>query len=321
MEIDFYNISQKYFRGTITDEEEKLLSKFLQENEQNHKQFEQWSEEWHNAAQTQATAKTSSAWENLMKNQKKEQHSRGKKMYWYWSAAAVVLLLIGFGLWMFLPKSVDEQPFMAQTNQHEQQSVTLPDGTLVTLNGNSKLTYSSDFGKCDRIITFEGEGVFDVQKDATKPFIINVGDYSVTVLGTHFNLSAYQQDEAYTLALIEGSVKIKYKQDSVMVQPDESVRFDRQTTTFTKETIQAASADAWTQGKLAFDNIPLQDLARKLERIYDVNITFADSQVAQEKVYISVSTDEPFADVCTALEALLQITIKEQDGTYIFAAK
>ena len=331
MDIDFYKIAQSYFQGTITDEDEKLLSQFLQEGEQNRSLFQKWEEEWRDVARKQASGKTADAWKRMMERQQKEempvkeevpklhevvdQQKASKRRFGYWAAAAVALLLIGSALWLFLPKDSHE-PFLAQTAPHEQQTVTLPDGTQVTLNGGSTLTCANDFGKRDRRITFEGEGVFDVQKDAKKPFVIQVGDYSVTVLGTQFNLSAYQQDEAYTLSLMEGSVKIKHKQDSVLVSPNEQVRFDRETATFAKEPVQAADADAWTEGRLAFENIPLRDLAHKLERIYDVRISIADARVANEQVYISISTEESFADVCAALEALLPISIQEQNEIY-----
>lgn len=318
---DFYKIAQSYFQGTITDEEEKLLSGFLQENEENQNLFRQWSEEWHNVAQQQASAKTRASWERLKKNVTLDAPKTSKRgRYGYWAAAAVALLLIGCALWLFFPKATSE-PFMAQTDRHEHQAVTLPDGTQVTLNGESKLICANDFGKSARQISFEGEAVFDVAKDAEKPFVIQVGDYSVTVLGTHFNLSAYPQDEAYTLALMSGSVKVRYQQDSVLLQPNEQVRFDRQTATFTKETVQAEEAAAWTNGRLEFDNISLQDLVHKLERIYDVSIAISDPQLAQEQVYISISTEESFTDVCAALETLLPISINEQNGTYLISAQ
>lgn len=321
MDIDFYKIAQNYFQGTITEEDEKLLSGFLQESEHNRVLFRQWSDEWSQVAKEQASANTQAAWEQIVKSGKMGgQKPARKRMYAYWAAAAVALLLIGCALWLFIPKSANE-PFLAQTGKHEQKTVTLPDGTRVTLNSESTLSHSDDFGKRDRLVSFEGEGVFEVQKDAKKPFVIQVGDYSVTVLGTHFNLSAYSQDDAYTVALISGSVKVKYQQDSVVLQPDEQVRFDRQTATFTKETIQGENADAWTHGRLDFNNIPLRDLAHKLERIYDVRIAFDDPQLAQEQVYISISTEEPFQNVCSALEALMPIDIHEQNGTYLISAQ
>ena len=322
MDIDFYKLSQNYFQGRITDREEKLLHQFLKESEQNRALFQQWEAEWRNNAREQASAKTKAAWERMAAQMQTEAKANSsavrRKRGLYYAAAAVGLLLIGCALWLFLPKA-PVKPFMAETAPHEQKAFTLPDGTQVTLNGSSTLTCAADYGQRDRNITFDGEGVFDVQKDAAKPFIIHIGDYSVTVLGTQFNLSAYKEDGAYTLALIKGSVKIKYRQDSVMVQPNEQVRFDKQTATFLKEPIKAALADAWTEGRLAFENIPLQDLANKLERLYDVRITFVNPQIAQERVYISICTDEPFDDVCAALEALLPIVIQGQNSDYLIS--
>lgn len=336
MNIDFYKIAQSYFQGTITAEDEQLLSQFLQESEDHRVLFKQWSAEWHDKAKAQASSKTQAAWMRLTESQKKDNHSyqieakpavenkrrtvSPPKRYWYYAAAAVALLLIGSAIWLFKPDQI-ETPYMAQTERHEQRTVTLPDGTQVTLNGGSTLACADDFGKKDRRISFEGEGVFEVQKDAGKPFVIQVGDYSVTVLGTHFNLSAYQQDNAYTLALIEGSVKVKYLQDSVMMQPNELLRFDRQSSTFEKEPIQASTADAWTQGRLEFDNILLQDLASKLERQYDVTIEFENPQIASEQVYISISVEQSFADVCDALEALLPIEIDGENNVFMISAR
>jgi ferric-dicitrate binding protein FerR (iron transport regulator) len=336
MNIDFYKIAQSYFQGTITAEDEQLLSQFLQESEDHRVLFKQWSAEWHDKAKAQASSKTQAAWMRLTESQKKDNHSyqieakpavenkrrtvSPPKRYWYYAAAAVALLLIGSAIWLFKPDQI-ETPYMAQTERHEQRTVTLPDGTQVTLNGGSTLACADDFGKKDRRISFEGEGVFEVQKDAGKPFVIQVGDYSVTVLGTHFNLSAYQQDNAYTLALIEGSVKVKYLQDSVMMQPNELLRFDRQTSTFEKEPFQASTADAWTQGRLEFDNILLQDLASKLERQYDVTIEFENPQIASEQVYISISVEQSFADVCDALEALLPIEIDGENNVFMISAR
>ena len=336
MNIDFYKIAQSYFQGTITAEDEQLLSQFLQESEDHRVLFKQWSAEWHDKAKAQASSKTQAAWMRLTESQKKDNHSyqikenlvveskrrtvSSSKRYWYYAAAAVALLLIGSALWLFKP-DLAETPYMAQTERHEQRTVTLPDGTQVTLNGESTVACADDFGKKDRRINFEGEGVFEVQKDSGKPFVIQVGDYSVTVLGTHFNLSAYQQDNAYTLALIEGSVKVKYLQDSVMMQPNELLRFDRQTSTFEKEPFQASTADAWTQGRLEFDNILLQDLASKLERQYDVTIEFENPQIASEQVYISISVEQSFADVCDALEALLPIEIDGENNVFMISAR
>ena len=321
-ELEIYQIAQKYFRGTISAAEEKQLSEWLKDDA-HRSLFDTWKAEWRVQAKVQASEKTKAAWERLQavsRQQSAVSHQTIQPLNsWKWVRyAAIGLLLVGVGglLWLMRPSSVTETPFMAQTGAHEQQTVVLPDGTEVTMNNHTMLACAKDFGQSDRQITFDGEAVFHVAKDADRPFVINVGDYSVTVLGTVFNLSAYTTDDAYTVTLMEGAVKVQYATDSVIMQPMEEVRFDKETETFELQQVQIAKADMWLNGRLEFDDIELGDLAQKLEREYDVQIAFADEVVKTEKVYISISVKDNFADVCAALETLLPIHIDHEEDHY-----
>ena len=321
---EYYNIAKAYFRGTISAADEKRLSEWLKEDK-HALLFRIWKEEWHKQAKAQASEKTKAAWEKLRAtgewqtaNVSKPQIQPLSSLRWLRYAASV-LLLFGVALWLIIPRS--QEPFIAQTGAHEQQTFVLPDGTEVTMNIKSTLACAADFGKADRQITFDGEAVFHVAKDADKPFVINVGDYSVTVLGTVFNLSAYTTDDAYTVTLLEGAVKVKYAYDSVIMKPLDEVRFDKETESFELQQVQIAKADTWINGRLEFDNIELGDLAHKLEREYDVQIAFADKAVKAEKVYISISIEDNFADVCAALETLLPIRISQENDHYTISAQ
>jgi len=349
MKQEFKQIAQAYFRGTIEAADEVRLSAWLRESDANHTLFRQWEDEWRQVARSQASAKTQAAWEKMMqatssKEQKlhilKEQKPHllqeqkaqpqiiqpaGVKRIpqtnrrTYYAAAAVALLLIVTGMvWLLQPAA--QEPFMAQTGAHEMQQLTLPDGTKVTLNSLSSLACAGDFNNAERQIFFEGEAVFDVAKDAERPFVIHVGDYSVTVLGTQFNLSAYPSDESYTIALIEGKVCVAYQADTVYMQPNEQVRFDVPSQTFNKQPYNASQAASWTLNRLEGE-FALGELAHKLERIYDVQIAFAEPDLAQEEVYISVGFEEPFNDVCGALQTLLPLHIDQTDNHYLISAR
>ncbi len=323
---EFYNIAQAYFRGTISAADEKRLSEWLKDNA-HMERFRTWEAEWSEQAQVYASESTRAAWErfkaeqtHIVYNQPPTTHHAIRPLRTlYYAAAASALLLFGVALWLLIPNA--QEPFMAQTGAHEQQTFVLPDGTEVTMNSLSNLACAADFGKADRQISFDGEAVFHVAKDADKPFVINVGAYSVTVLGTVFNLSAYTTDDAYTVTLLEGAVKVKYASDSVIMQPLDEVRFDKETESFELQQVQIAKADTWINGRLEFDDIELGDLAHKLEREYDVQIAFADEAIKAEKVYISISIEDNFADVCAALETLLPIHISHEDDHYRISAQ
>lgn len=332
---EYYDIAKKYFRGTISSEDEKRLSEWLKDAKNEHL-FREWEDEWRTHAKAEASERTKAAWAKLQASGKLKVESQepkaegsiqlvqpvGRKLTgrgWLRYAASVAVMAVIGALTLWLLQPTPQEPFMAQTGAHEQQTITLPDGTQVTLNSLTTLACAVDFGKNDRQLTFDGEAVFHVAKDADKPFIIHVGDYSVTVLGTTFNLSAYTTDNAYTLTLIEGSVRIACQEESVILQPHEQARFDKADGTLSVEQVRAESAEAWLSGRLEFEHIALEDLVHKLERNYDVRIRFADEAAKHEQVYISVSTDDRFEDVCSALEALLPVVISRQDDVYVIA--
>ena len=313
---EFYQIAQQYFRGTISAADEVRLSAWLKETDKNQMLFHIWEDEWRKQARSQASAKTQAAWEKMkaVSHQNSEvsiqpltsRRSPFTLHRYYYAAAAMALLVFGVALWLLLPKQQGEA-FIAQTNEQETQNLTLSDGSEIVLNESSSLAYAADFGKKTREVLFEGEAKFSVAKDAERPFIIRVGDYSVTVLGTEFLLRAYPTDSLYTLQLTNGKVKLKYMQDSLFAETGDLVQFNTVTKQFRK--------------KLEANNILLSDLVSRLERLYDVRIEVGDTALAHETLYISINTDDSFEDVCAALETLLPVVIEKEEDHYRLAAQ
>ena len=317
----FYQIAQTYFRGTISATDEKQLSEWLKDDA--HKQlFDTWKAEWRAQAKAQASNRTKAAWERLVESRKskverpftertKTETPTIRPLRRFYYAAAIGLLLIGVGslLWLMRPGSTSatQAPFMAQTGVNEQQNFVLPDGTEVMMNSHTTLACATDFGTHDRQITFDGEAEFHVTPDVDKPFVINVGDYNVTVLGTVFNLTAYTTDSIYTLRMTSGKVKVKYLQDSLLAETGDLVQFNTVTHLFRK--------------KLEANNIRLSDLVQRLERLYDVRIAVTEPSLSQETLFISINTDDRFEDVCAALETLLPIRITKENELYLISAQ
>ena len=310
---EFYQIAQQYFRGTISAADEVRLSAWLKEADKNQMLFYIWEDEWRKQARSQASAKTQAAFAQLQAQINHQSQITNYKSQiirplrrFYYAAAAVALLVFGVALWLLLPNQQGEA-FIAQTNEQETQTFSLSDGSEIALNESSSLAYAADFGKKTREVLFEGEAKFSVAKDAERPFIIHVGDYSVTVLGTEFLLRAYPTDSIYTLQLTSGKVKVKHMQDSLFAETGDLVQFNTVTKQFRK--------------KLEANNILLSDLVNRLERLYDVRIEVGDTALSHETLYISINTDDSFEDVCAALETLLPVVIEKEDGYYRLAAQ
>lgn len=306
-----YNIAQTYFRGTISAADEKRLSEWLRV-EANKQQFDEWAAEWRTRAKAEASERTKAAWEKLQARQQVRvlptaQPVARRQYAWlrYAASVAVVAVIGALTLWLLQP--AQQEPFMAQTGAHEQQNVVLSDGTEINLNESSSLACAEDFGEKTREVLFEGEASFSVAKNAERPFIIRVGDYSVTVLGTKFILRAYPTDSIFTLQLTSGKVKLQYLQDSLFAETGDLVQFNTATKLFRK--------------KLEANNILLSDLVNRLERLYDVRIEVGDTALANETLFISINTDDSFEDVCSALETLLPIEITQEEDHYRLAAQ
>ena len=159
-----------------------------------------------------------------------------------------------------------------------QWQVKLPDGTHVWLNAASSLTYPVSFNQLpNRKVKVTGEAYFEVAKDKKHPFIVEAGNQSVKVLGTHFNINAYANEPALKTTLIEGSIQLSTNQKVVMLKPGEQA-------TLTKSKISIAKIDtepiiAWKDGDFIFKNIDFRGTMRQISRWYDVEVIYKTEPV------------------------------------------
>jgi hypothetical protein len=153
-----------------------------------------------------------------------------------------------------------------------QFEVQLPDGTRVWLNAASSLTYPVHFSGGRRAVWLTGEGYFEVAKDKTKPFDVSTGNQHVQVLGTHFNVNAYPDENAQKTTLLEGSVKIVSNTNTVVIKPGEQAVNNGSDLNIRR--LNAEDAVAWKNGLFHFDHTELHELMRELSRWYDVEIVY-----------------------------------------------
>ncbi|MEN8249353.1 MAG: FecR domain-containing protein [Bacteroidota bacterium] len=153
----------------------------------------------------------------------------------------------------------------------------LSDGSSVMLNAGSKLTFPQEFtGDLEtRTVELEGEAFFSVTKNADRPFIVQTADMNVKVLGTSFNVSAYPEDEYVKTVLVEGAVNVfdsRNLYEDKTISPNQIAVFERRKNRFRISDVNTADYTAWTTNKLLFNNEPFIDIAKKIERRYNVKI-------------------------------------------------
>jgi ferric-dicitrate binding protein FerR (iron transport regulator) len=158
----------------------------------------------------------------------------------------------------------------------------LSDGTKVWLNAASRLEYPVIFGKGERVVTLYGEAFFEVARDVSKPFVVKTSASSVQVLGTSFNVSVYQDDDFMETTLVTGSLKIVSPNGQTsMLVPGQQHRLNQKTLEQNVSQVDTKFYTSWREGVIYFNKVSLKDLATKLERWYDVQITFQNEKSGQ----------------------------------------
>jgi len=145
-----------------------------------------------------------------------------------------------------------------------QYQLTLPDGTNVWLNAASSITYPCAFTGDERKVKITGEVYFEVAKDKSKPFLVTAGDQEIEVLGTHFNVNAYTDEDHIKTSLLEGSVRV----NNVLLHPGQAFAQGKTMATNVEQDI------AWKNGVFNFNNQSLAQVMRQLARWYDLEIVY-----------------------------------------------
>ncbi len=209
--------------------------------------------------------------------------------------------------------------------------IQLPDGTQVWLNSGSKLTYEGSFKGGLREVALDGEAYFDVTRDPEHPFIVHTSSIDIKVLGTAFNVKAYDVDQTIEATLIHGSIEVvdRFQPDApkVMLKPHEKIVFNKSrhgatpktglpvetqpeqpvsTSTILVTPLPKHIADSsiletsWLYNRISFDDEKMTDVATKLERWYDVKIKITDDKVKNYRIsgaFIDETIDEALRDI------------------------
>lgn len=181
--------------------------------------------------------------------------------------------------------------------------ITLCDNTVVHLNAGSKLVYPSVFTGNKREVLLFGEALFEVDEDKKKPFIVRTAMLSVKALGTKFNVSSYADDKVIQTVLVEGKVAVKRNDASfydkeIIMKPNQLLTYNKETKELTSRTVDTDYYTLWTDGILKFKSEEFANVIKRIERFYNVKITFEnqlnDSRKISGKLYLNESKQEVF---------------------------
>ena len=176
---------------------------------------------------------------------------------------------------------VEERYNTLRVPQGGEYSITLSDGTIVYLNAESELRYPVKFVGEDRRVYLSGEAYFDVVHDKAHPFVVDVKNSTVRVLGTSFDVRAYADEDEVLTTLVQGSVRFSAGKESVILEPGEQVVLDKSGRLETRE-VDTYLYTAWKDGVFAFKRQRLEEIMKVVARWYDVNVFWEN--VSQKEV-------------------------------------
>jgi transmembrane sensor len=225
-----------------------------------------------------STVDENKAWETLHKRIAKGAQSNKKSMRLSWIRAAAAILIIGFsiaGYIIFNKKNIPKELIV----QSQQQVIndTLPDGSWITLNKRSSISYPSRFTGHTRKVVLKGEAFFNVTADKNKPFIIRAGDAEITVVGTSFNV---KNEKGLTEVVVEtGIVRVTKDGKTIELNAGERTTISVAITTPVKEKVTDKLYNYYRSREFVCDDTPLWKLVEVLNEAYEANIIFGKNEL------------------------------------------
>ncbi|MDH7462906.1 FecR domain-containing protein [Chitinophagaceae bacterium 26-R-25] len=326
MNTDLHDINDellvKFLLGEASPAESISISQWIAASPNNEKYFNDFKLIWDNSLELAAksTVDENAAWQRFQQMvTEKEESAKApvvsitRKNNWLRIAAIVFVIVTGaisYFIWQATKPAM--QINIAATNATLND--TLPDGSLVTLNKNTTISYADNFKGKTRKIKLRGEAFFNVATDKDKPFIVNVNDITITVLGTSFNV---KNNNGETEVIVEsGLVRVEHAGKKVDLKPNERALINSNDTALQKDSSTDKLYNYYSSKQFVCDKTPLWKLVEKLNEAYDVNITIENPSLKSLPLTTTFN-DESLDNVLKIISETLDVKVERNGNTII----
>lgn len=225
-----------------------------------------------------------------------------------------------------IQKIQDEKSEAGQLNQlvvprGKRTSLTLSDGTKLWLNSGSRAIFPVVFTKNKREIYLEGEAYLEVAHNPDKPFFVITNNIHVRVFGTKFNISAYPDDEATSVVLVEGCIEATVDSKKMMMKPNQLLTYQKKSGATNMEETDVLPFTSWKDGWIYCEKENLGTIATKLSRYYNVQIEFKDPQAKELTLTGKLDLKTECADIFKAISSTAPITFKIENEVIVISNK
>ena len=240
------------------------------------------------------------------------------------AAAAIVILLVGL---YFITSTTTTTYTLREiiVDNKKMQEITLADGSIIKLDAGSVFKYPDEFSNSEREVFLNGEGFFDVMPDPQKPFIVHANNAKITVLGTQFNIGAWEKTDRVVVAVAEGKVslqseKIIDEKSKVIIEKGQVSIVEGNGLPSTPEQTDVARYISWINREFHFNSVTLSEVLDLLERWYDVEFVLPDESHASDKVTVFIE-NKPFENILEVISLIMNFEYEIEGNKIIFSVK
>ena len=340
MEKDLNNIDDyllgKWINQDLNSEEDEKVKQWAESSTENAKFYKDIERIKGDIDELQLMSSINST-RGILNVKEKIKGLRGRSLSNFISWGQKIAAIIVIPLLVYTLYNVSSQYFFSNDKLVWQEVYTpvglrskykLPDGTMVWLNGNTRLKYPLKFSKKERLVKLEGEAYFDVTSDKTHPFVVNTGVFSVQAVGTEFNVRALKGDDMVETALVEGKVNLlketsKGVRKITSLKPNQIALYDDKNNDLKIRSTNLDKYVAWMESKILFRGDPLPDVLKRLGQWYHVDFEITDIIKSRNYIYTGSFEDEGLHQIleCIELTTPVKFTFspikQNQDSTYV----
>ncbi len=320
--IEYLDLIVKELSGENSAEDQKRLRVWLNEDKENQRIFDSYQATWDEMDRVNGKSfrEVDVEWARLENEidfeasaPKATQRSLFGNLYRY-AAALLFVVFAGFAVYYFLNHQGAEQ-LVAEL---QIQEVELSEGSKVTVNSNSKLSYPTTFEKDRRVVSLSGEAFFEIAKDPDRPFIIQAGDIQVEVLGTSFNVKAYENHNEIEVTVSTGKVAVyrpENPDEKVILIKGQKAIFYKSTTKIETSINDNINFQAWKTKQIIFEDTPLPEVVHIINEIYKSDLKLIGTQLNECPVTTTFD-NQSLKSVLNVLENTLDLKIEQKGNTF-----
>ena len=308
-EKSIISLLPRYFRNEVDSKEIEAVTEWVKANDQNRRIFDEIRDIWYalNSEEEKKNFDTEKAWKKYSKWIDAQQTEKKKLSVFRivsgalkYASVIVVTLFVSYMLFHGNGKPAEAKPFIVEVPNGQTSTITLYDGTVVSLNSGSKLICDSYNSKTERRVSLDGEGYFKVTHDPDVPFFVDVKKMSIKVYGTEFNVYAYEDDNYFQTTLVQGKVGVILPNGTeYILKPSEMLKLEDGKVV--KAKVDVNKNISWIKGYYAFKDAPLSDIARHLGRMFNVKVILDSPNLKDERYTGKINSGDHILDVMQKL--------------------